>query len=323
MTRSTGVRLIGAVWLLASLSAAAAVAQDYPRRPISIVVPGTSGGSPDVMARLFAQRLSEAMGQQVVVDTVPGASGIIGVQKVVRAPADGYTVLYGFNQLVTMNPHLIPNLPYNPERDLAPVSILADLGYVWIANNDLPANTVAEWITLARAQPGKLSFGTTGPGSAANLGGELFMEQTGTRILAVAYKGNSNPDLIAGIINLKMEPYTTAIPLIDSKRVKALAITGAARLAVMPNVPTMAEALPGYVITGWHAVWLPANTPQAIVDRLNAEFVKVAKLPEMVERMRTVGLQPVAGTAQELRDLTREETAKWGRLIKSRNIKVE
>lgn len=323
MKRSIGVRLLGAMSLLAGLMPLAAQAQDYPRRTVTIVVPGTPGGSPDVMARLFAQRLAESLGQQVVVEAVPGASGIIGVQKVARAPADGYTVLYGFNQLVTMNPHLIPNLPYNPEKDLAPVSMLADLGYVWIANNDLPANTVAEWIALAKAQPGKLSFGTTGPGSAANLGGELFMEQTGTRILAVAYKGNSNPDLIAGIINLKMEPYTTAIPLIEAKRVKALAITGAARLAAIPSVPTMAESLPGYVIAGWHAVWLPANTPQAIVDRLNVEFVKVTKQPEMVERMRTVGLRPVGGTPQELRDQTREETVKWGALIKSRNIKAE
>lgn len=295
----------------------------YPDRPVTLVVPGTLGGSPDVMARLLAQKLQTSMGQPVIVDTQPGASGLIGMQKALRNPADGYTTIYGFNQLVTMNPHLIKDLSYDAERDLAPVTMTADLGYVWIANKDFPASNLQEWIAHARAHPGKVSFGTTGVGSAANLGGELFMQLTGTQMLAVAYKGNSTSDLLAGVIQMKMEPYTTAVPLITSGKVKALGVTGVERLKVLPDVPAMSEHLKGYVVRGWQAVWVKAGTPQPAVDRLNRELRAAVHQADMAERMTTVGLRPATTTPQELRELTHQESAMWRDLIRERKIQVE
>ena len=307
-----------------SLAAPLAYAQGrYPERPVTLVMPGTVGGSPDVMARLLALKIQPSLGQPMLVDTVPGASGIIGIQKMLRNPADGYTALYGFNQLVTMNPHLIKNLSYNPEKDFAPVTMTADLGYIWIAHNDFPASNVQDWIKYARANPRKVTFGTTGPGSAANLGGELFMKHTGTEILAVPYKGNSTSDLMAGFIHLKMEPYTTAVPLVTSGKVKALAVTGTERLKVLPDVPTMSEFFKEYVIRGWHAVWVKAGTPQPAIERLNREFALAVKQPDVVERMNTVGLRAMTSTPAELAALTRQESAMWGDLIRERNIQVE
>ncbi len=295
----------------------------YPERPITMVVPATAGSSPDVIARLLGQKLQESMGQPVVIDSAPGASGLIGAQKLVRAEPDGYTLLYGFNQIVTMNPHLLKNLPYDVQRDFQPVTMTADLGYVWIANNDFPASTVPEWIAYAKANPRKTTFGTTGPGSAANLGGELFMQQTGTQMLAVPYKASSRADLVSGVINLMMDPYTTAIPLITSGKVKALAVTGPERLKALPNVPTMSEFLNGYVIRGWHAVWARAGTPQPVVERLNRELTAAIRQPDIVERMANVGLRGLPMSPKELDDLTREESRMWRDLIRERNIQVE
>jgi len=294
----------------------------YPARPVTFIVPGTLGGSPDVMARLLAQKLQTSMGQPVVVDTQPGASGLIGMQKALRSPADGYTAIYGFNQLVAMNPHMIKDLSYDVERDLAPVTMTADLGYIWIANQDFPASNLEQWIAHARANPGKVSFGTTGVGSAANLGGELFMQHTGTRMLAVAYKGNSTSDLLAGFIDLKMEPYTTAVPLITSGKVKALGVTGIERLNVLPDVPAISERLKGYVVRGWQAVWVRAGTPQPVIDRLNRELTSAVHHPDVAGRMTAVGLRPMTMTPQALRALTRQESAMWRDLIRERNIQV-
>jgi tripartite-type tricarboxylate transporter receptor subunit TctC len=295
----------------------------YPDRPVTLVVPASVGGSPDTMARLLAQRMQASLGQPVLVDTVPGASGLIGIQKVLNNPADGYTALYGFNQLITMNPYLVKGLPYVPERDLAPVSGTADLGYIWIANNDFPPNDVPQWMAYARAHPGKVSFATTGPGSAANLGGEMFMRHTGAQMLAVPYKANSTPDLLGGVIHLKMEPYTTAVPLVTAGKVKALAVTGTERLKVLPDVPTMSEAIKDYVIRGWQAIWVKQGTPQAAIDRLNEAVRAVLAQPELAERMSKVALRPMPTSPGELAQMGQQESAMWRDLIRDRNIQAE
>ncbi len=315
--------------LVASAAASAFVAAGargqsaYPDRPVIMIVPAPLGSGPDILARVYAQRLSEVLGQQVLVDTVPGASGLIGTQKALKARADGHTIIFGFNQLVSVNPNTIPNLSYDVERDMSPVAKIADGAYIWIANNNFPANNVREWIALAKARPGSVKFGTTGPGSVANLAGELFMERTGTQMMAVSYKGNHTPDLLSGIIDMKLEPYATGIPLIKASRVKALAITGANRLADLPDVPTMTEFLPDYVVPGWYSIWVPAGTPEAVVKRLNTEFNAITRSPNMVERFQSLSLQPSASTPEELRIAAARERAMWAELVAKRGMKFD
>ncbi len=315
--------LLCAGLLYGALAPLASSAQNFPSKPITLVVPVQGGSSPDVTARLYAQRLSESLRQPVVVENVPGASGTLGAQKVARSTPDGYTLMFASNNMVTINPHMIANLGYQVERDFAPIIKLTTVHYVWISNPKFPGNTVQEWVEYAKANPGKLTFGTTGPGSAANLAGELFMRDTNTRMLAVAYKGSSLPDLMTDVIQLKQEPTATAVPLIQAGKVKALAVTGATRVALLPNVPRMAESFPSHVIEGSHSVWAPAGTPAAVISLLNAEFEKVGRLTDVIEKLADLGIQTTGSTPAELLESTRKESQMWADLIKTRNIKVE
>lgn len=320
MTTFTRRTFIGSAGLLAGFGASAS--SRFPDKPITVVVPSVAGGSPDTVARLFSRQVQTTIGQPLVVENVSGASGVIGIQRVLRAPNDGHCLLYGYNQLVTINPFLLKNLPYDPVRDLAPVSLTADLGYIWIANPSFGPGSVAEWIEHMKRNPGKVNFGTQGTGSAAHLGGELLMQQSGTRMTAVPYKGSSTPDLLAGVIDVKMEPYTTAIPLVQSGKVKALAATGAQRVALLPNLPTLVESFPGHVIRGWHAIWLRAGSPASAVDTLQREFAAAAGTPAVRDRLRDIGLSAVSSTPEELRQLIASESRMWSQLIKERGIEV-
>lgn len=297
----------------------------YPNKPIRLIVPSAPGGSPDTLARLFAQKLSENMGQAVVVEAMPGASGLIGTEKAMKSPADGYTILYGFNQLVTMNPHQFTKMPYDVERDMVPVSLVAGMAYVWIAPISFPANSIAELIQLAKAQPGKINFASPGLGSGSHLGGELLMQAAGIQMLHVPYKNTTTAtlDLLAGIVQLKMDPYASAMPLIKSGKVKALAVTGPTRSVLLPQVPTVLESLPGYEIPGWHAVWVPAGTPPDIVQRLNLEFVKIARSPDMRGKLAEMSIDAVGSTPAELAQATRSESQMWGKLLKTRQIQLQ
>jgi len=327
MTRSHNAwaRLLSPLALAAAVAfCPASQARDYPDRPITFVVPSSAGGSPDTIGRLIAARLADALKQPVVIDNLSGASGIIGTERVARAKPDGYTVLYGFNQLVTMNPHLFTKLPYVPEKDLEPVVLVAKLGYVWVAAPSFGANTVDEWLRLAKAQPGKLTFASNGPGSSAHLGGELVNQLAKVEMLHVPYRSNGvPPDLMSGRVDLKIEPSSLAIPLIKAGRLKALAVTGAKRMDALPDVPALAEFLPGYDITGWQAVWVPAGTPQPVVARLNAEINRIIALPEIQARLAEMGAEVVGGAPDVLTRTTRSESKMWRDLLLARNIKPE
>ncbi|HSW25233.1 MAG TPA: tripartite tricarboxylate transporter substrate binding protein [Burkholderiaceae bacterium] len=297
--------------------------EPYPTRPIQFIVPGAVGGGTYTIARMFADKLGESLGQPVVVVTLPGASGTIGVQKVTSSKPDGYTVLFGYNQLTAMSPHLQPNLPYNVERDLQPVSLLAESAFVWIARTGFSPSSVRDWASFAKSRPGKVTFGHNGSATAASLGAELFMQHTGSEMLGVPYKADASTDLQAGLIDLKMDPLAQALPLLKSGRVKALAVTSPARVSLLPDVPTMAETVPGYAITASYSAWAPAGTPRAVIDRLHRELVKIATQPAFAERLAAFAVTPVGSTPDELQAANDRESKMWAALIKARNIKVD
>ncbi|WP_418316535.1 Bug family tripartite tricarboxylate transporter substrate binding protein [Piscinibacter sakaiensis] len=305
------------------LMAVTSHAQTYPTKPIRVIVPSSPGGSPDVMARMITAAMSEELGQPMVVETIPGAAGIIGTDKVAKSPADGYTLLYGFNQVATMNPPLYKKLPYHPERDLAPIGLTLNLSYMWIAPKDFEPNTIDELIRHNRAKPGQVNYASTGPGSAAHLGGLLLERMTGTQMTHVPYRSNTNTDLIAGVVQLKLDPIPASIELVKGGKVKVLAVSSRKRLAVLPDVPSVAETVPGYEIVGWQGIWAPAGTPAAIVQRLNAAMVKVVQMPEMQKRIQERGVEPLGTSPKEMADRINKELGEWTTLLKQANIALD
>lgn len=308
--------------LLSSVFCLFTFADTYPTKSITFVIPSSAGGSPDTIGRLVATKLSEALKQPVIVENVVGASGIIGTDKVAKARPDGYTLLYGFNQLSTINPHMFQKLPFVFEKDFDPVIQLVKLSYIWVSAPDFKANSVKEWINLAKTSPGKISYASNGPGSAPHLGGELLNQMANIDMLHVPYKTNTiPPDLLSGRVDVKMEPATISIPMIKSGHLKALAISGNKRIDSLPNVPSMAEFVTGYDITGWQAIWAPAGTPKEVITRLNTELQRIINLPDLQARFSQISGETVGGPPSVLNEATRVESAIWRDLIRSRNIK--
>ena len=312
--------LVGTALLAFSLIA---MAQPYPNKPIRVIVPSSPGGSPDILARIIAGPLGEELGQSLVVEALPGAAGIIGTDKVAKAPADGYTLLYGVNQVATMNPPLYSKLPYQPERDLAPLGLTLNLSYMWIANADFPPKTIDELIKFNQAKPGSVNYASTGPGSAAHLGGILLEKMTNTQMTHIPYRSNTNGDLMAGVVQIKLDPVAASLGLVKSGQVKVLAVSSLKRLAVLPDVPTVAETVPGYEMTGWQGFWAPAGTPAAIQQRLNAAIVKVINRPDIQQRIRELGYEPLGSSPKEMADRIRAELAQWTTTIRQSNIKLD
>lgn len=310
----------GASWLAMP---ALSQALPYPVKPVKLVIPSAPGGSPDILARLFQPRLQDALGQTVLVEDVPGAAGIIGTDKVAKSAPDGYTLLYAHQQVVTINQVTQRNLPYQPERDFAPISTTLELAYVWLATPAFPASTVPEWIKLAREQPGAISYASTGPGSAAHLGGVLVERAADIRMLHVPYKGNTNSDLLAGVVQLRLESLAAAISLVQSGKVKALAVATPKRLAVLPDVPSISEFLPGCEMPGFHGFYAPAKTPAAIVARLNTEIVRILQQPDLRKRIADLGFLPQSSTPDEMAARIRTETQGWAALVKATGLVLE
>ena len=301
--------------------ALAAQPESYPSRAITLIVPGAAGTGVDVVARAGAQKLSEVLNQTVVVDNVVGASGVIGVQRVARARPDGYTLLFTFNQPMTMNPHVVANLPYDVEKNFVPVARFAQSPFVWMVNTEVPVKDFRDMVAYAKANPKKLAVGVTGFGAAAYLGTQLLSHQTGAEFLAVNYSGNIAPDLISNVVQLSMSPAASVGALVRTGKVRALAQTGGKRHPSLPDVPTVNEFVPGYTIDAWYGIWAPHGTPKPIVDRLTAAWAKVATMPEMAEKLSAMSATAVGGSAEELAEVTRRETAMWGEVVKARGIK--
>lgn len=321
ITQRTGLTfLVGAAL---ALGAGLSRADNYPSKPIRVIVPSSPGGSPDAMARIIGAALGEELKQTLIIETMPGAAGIIGTDKVAKSMPDGYTLLYGFNQIATMNPPLYKKLPYQPERDLAPIGLTLNLSYMWIANSQFPPNSIAELIKFNQAAPGTVNYASTGSGSAAHLGGVLLERQTNTQMVHVPYRSNTNPDLIAGVVQLKLDPVAASIGLVKAGKVKVLAVSSPKRLAVLPDVPTVAETVPGYEMIGWQGLWAPAGTPQTIVQQLNAAMVKVIHKPGIQKRILELGYEPLGSSPEEMASRIHTELQEWTALLKQSNISLD
>lgn len=300
--------------------------QDYPVRPIRLIVPYPPGGPTDIMGRLTAEVLSTRLKQNVVVDNRGGAATAIGAQMAARAPADGYTVLVSSETTFAVTPSLKSSLPYDPQRDFAPVSQLTTQPYVLAVTNSLPATSVSQLVAYAKANPGKLAYGSAGTGSANHLAGEMFRNLAGIDILHVPYKGNGPAivDLIGGQIGLMLGSISSLYPHATTKKLRLLAVASGKRSAAVPDVPTFSEAgMPGYQVSGWNCLVVPRGTPQSVIARLNADIAAGFRQPDLVERLRKQSIEPVAGTPGELAAHIKSELARYQKLIKAVGLKVE
>jgi len=307
-------------------AAPAAVAQTYPTKPIKLVAPSTPGDAPDVIARLVADKLSIVLGQQVVVENRPGAGGIVGSEAVARAAPDGYTLIMGNAGSHGINAAVYANLPYDIQRDFAPVSQVAVAPNVMVINPSLPAKTVAEFVAYAKSQPGKLSYASGGNGSSAHMSMELFKSMAGVDIQHIPYKGSSPAltDLVAGQVAVFIGNMPPTVPLVKAGKLRALAVTTKTHSALMPELPTIAESgLPGYETVAWFGVLAPAGTPPEIVNRLSLEIGKIARSPEMREKLLAMGAEPVGGSPAEFRAVIDRDIAKWKPLAQKVGIKVD
>ena len=297
----------------------------YPTKPVRLIVPFAPGGSNDIMARLTAQKFSEAFGQQVVVDNRAGASGIIGTDIAAKAPADGYTLLM-MSLTLTVNPSLFRKLPYDTDKDLVPVTLVASAPLMLVVNPSVPAKSVKELIAHAKAQPGKLNFGSGGPGTTPHLAGEMLKTMAGMQMTHIPYKGGGPAlaDLVGGQIQLMLENIPSTLPFAKSGKLRALAVTGLKRSPLVPELPTLDEAaLKGYEIVGWNGLFVPAGTPRPIVTRLHGETVKMLTQPEVRDRLATLGAEGVGSSPDEFRAFVKAEIVKWARVVKEAGLKVE
>jgi tripartite-type tricarboxylate transporter receptor subunit TctC len=316
-----GARTLLALAAGITLASQPAAAQQYPTKPIRIIVGSSAGGGGDTMARLMAQAMTPALGQQVIVDNRPGAGGNIGADIVAKAPGDGYTLLFVFSGHA-VNPTLYPKLPFDTVRDFAPITMLATNESALVVHPSLPVKSVKELIALARQNPGKYSIAAL-PSSSQHLGSELFKLQAGIDLLFVPYKGNAAAltDLLGGQVQVMFNTLTVSLPHVQSGKLRALAVAGTRRSRLAPELPTVSEAgLPGFAFNGWYGMVAPAKTPRPIVTHLNQALVKVVKSPDTVERMAAMGNEPVGSTPEEFDKLIRMEIPKWAKVIKDAKI---
>ena len=313
------------VALCAALPLAASAQERFPSKPVRIVVPFAPGGSTDIVARYLAERLTTALGQSVVVDNRPGAGGNIGAESVARAARDGHTLLMATTGVMAINQSLYKNMGYDPAQDLEPVSYVASITNVLAVPFDLPAANVQELIALARAQPGKLSFASSGAGSSTHLSSELFKSMAGIDVLHVPYKGSSQAltDLMAGRVSMIIDNMPSALPFIKAGRLRALGVSGSKRSPALPELPTIAEAgLRGYESLSWSGIAAPAGTPKEVITRLNREISAVLAQPDMRQKLADAGAEAVGGAPEIFTEHIRAEREKWSRLIKERGITI-
>ncbi|MFO1298364.1 MAG: tripartite tricarboxylate transporter substrate binding protein [Rubrivivax sp.] len=316
--------LAAATALAAALAPVAAHAQQgYPNKPVRMVVTFPAGGAPDILARLFADKAQ--LGQAVVVDNKPGAGGNIGAADVAKAAPDGHTLVMGTVGTHSINGALYSKMPYDMVKDFTPVAHIASAPNLLVVNNDLPVKTVAELIAYMKANPDKLSFGSPGVGTSVHISGELFKSMTGTKMQHVPYKGRqfAIPDLVGGQIQVMFDNMPSALPMAKEGKIRALAQTTAKRSAAAPDVPTVAETVPGFEATTWFAVFAPAATPPAVVARVNAEIKRVFALPDVLDKLKTLGLEPWISTPEELGRFQANEITKWAKVVKESGARAD
>jgi len=305
---------------------AAAAAEPYPARPVRFVVAFPPGGGTDIIARSIAQKLGERLGQQVLVDNRPGAGGNIGTDIVAKSSPDGYTLLMGSAGPLAINASLFARMPFDPIKDLAPVTLAASTPNVLVVHPSLPAATVRELIALAKARPGEINFASSGHGTPAHLAGELFNSMAGVKLIHVPYKGAAPAlaDLLGGQVQLMFSTMPPALPHVKDGKLRALAVTSLKRSPAAPDLPTVDEiALPGFEANTWHGVVVPAGTPGAIVARLNREIVAILHLPDVVERLSGQGAEALGSTPEEFAAYIKSESVKWAKVVRDSGAKAE
>jgi tripartite-type tricarboxylate transporter receptor subunit TctC len=325
-----GLLIRWATAVLAAALAAGAWAQPnlspYPTKPIRIVVPFPAGGATDVLARAAAQKLTESLGQPVVVDNRPGAGGNIGAELVAKSAPDGYTLLMGTVGTHAINPGIYPKMPYDHVRDFAPIILVAGVPNVLEVNPSLPVNSVQELIAYAKANPGKLNFASSGNGTSIHLSGELFKTMAGVQMTHVPYKGSAPAlqDLVGGQVQLMFDNLPPSLALIKAGKLKPLAVTSKVRAPALPDVPTLAESgLPGFEASSWFGLLAPAGTPQPVIAKLNAEIAKWLATPEAKEKLVAQGANIAGGTPEDFARHIAAETAKWQKVVKDSGAKID
>lgn len=315
--------LTSALWVTMLAAWPAHAQGEWPSKPIKIIVPFAAGGTSDILARALAEKLQQSLKQPVLVENKAGAGGVIGADAVAKSPADGYTFLLGTIASHAINPALQPRMPYDALKDFAPVILLGSISNVLLVGANQPYKTVQDLIAAAKSKPDTIAFGSAGQGSSQHMSGETFKLLTGARIVHVPYRGSAPAiqDLIGGQIPMSFETVTVALPHVQGGKVRALAVTSAKRSPVMPEVPTLQEAgVPGFDVSSWQAIYAPAGTPAAIVQRMNAEIARIVATPDMRSRMEGLGLQYSPNTPEQFAEFGRQELAKWVKIVKDGNV---
>ena len=319
-TTPLGIAVSSALILIAP-----AQAQPYPSRTVRILAGFAPGGSTDIMARIVAQKLTEAFQQHVVVENRPGANGNIAAETTAKAPPDGYTLLMAANGF-TINASLYKTLPYNPTRDFSPITLFALIPNLLVVHPSLPVKSVRDMITLARGKPDQLTHGSSGTGSPGHLAGEVFKLMANVRFIHVAYKGSSQAliDLLGGHLQLAFPTIPAVMPYLKSGKLRALGVTSIKRSASLPEIATVAEAgVPGYEVVGWYGILAPAGVPRDIIVRLNGEITKALRLADMQERLLRDGADPVGNTPDEFRAYVESDVVKWSKVIQAAGVRFE
>jgi tripartite-type tricarboxylate transporter receptor subunit TctC len=318
-------RLATACLILAATPTAIAQT-DYPTRPIRMMVPFSPGGASDTAARVVSQQLAPRLGQQIVIENRPGAGGVIGTELAARSTPDGYTLLMGSNTEMVINPNLYKKLPYDTQRDFAPISLVADTPLIMVVHPSVPAKTVQELIALAKAKPGALNYASSGNGSTVQLASEMFKSMAGVNIRHIPFNGSAPAVIqtIAGETQLVIPAMPAALQQARSGKLRALAVTTAKRVAAAPELPTVAESgVPGYDITIWNGLLAPAGTPKPVLDRLYAELLKVLAMPEVKQSFANIGAEVVTSTPAQFAAFIKSDLAKYAKVVKDADVKID
>lgn len=311
--------------LLAAAAGPAVWAQAFPAKPVRIIVAFPAGGGTDIVARTISPRLGEYLGQQVVIDNRAGAGGLVGTEIAAKAPPDGYTIFMGTLGNLSVNPLLYKKLPFDIHRDFAPLTQVVSVSFMLVVHPSFPVKTVRDLINIAKSKPGQINYASSGNGGAPHLSAELFNSLAKVKMIHVPYKGSgpSFTAVLGGEIPLTFDSMVQGLPYVKSGRLRAVAVLGPKRSPLLPEVPAVAETLPGYEVVNWFGMVVPAATPSDIVNRLHAEAVKTLRLPEIRERLMESGAEPVGSSPEEFGTFMKAETAKWAKVIKEANIHAD
>lgn len=309
---------------LALAPSAQVLSQQYPSKPVRWVIPFPPGGATDVIARMVAQKLTESWGQPVVVDNRAGATGAVGSEIVARAPADGYTILMGTATTHAVSPAVNPKLPYDNIRDYAPATLVATFPNMLVVHPSVPAKTIAEFVALLKSNPGKYNFASSGTGSSIHLAGELFKQMTGTQMTHVPYKGSSQAlnDLLAGHVQIEFDNMTTVWPHVQTGKLRALGVAGLERSPTAPNVPAIAEVVPGFEANSWVGIFAPAGTPTEVVRKISADASRSVQLPELKQKLHDLGANAAGGSPEAFGAFVKKDTERWRQVVKAAGIVV-